>query len=200
MAPHIPGPLYYEQQGKTGLPMVFLHSTPDDNRLWLYPDGAFLELVSHHRRRSRRLWPLAGAAGRRHHGGSGGGGVGSCSTASSDGPVIVQAIPWARKSPSIWPISRPERMPCMILSGCGYLPDIREVFQLKGQRRLSRRRHRAAARRSVRSISTRRCARRSARAVLRRHGLRAQQCRHAESDHRDEPGARRREPRSLSAA
>ena len=28
MARHIPGPLYYEQIGATGTPMIFVHSTP----------------------------------------------------------------------------------------------------------------------------------------------------------------------------
>lgn len=41
MARHVPGPLYFEQQGKSGTPMVFLHSTPDDHRLWLYQCAHF---------------------------------------------------------------------------------------------------------------------------------------------------------------
>ncbi len=41
MARHIPGPLYYEQQGATGTPMLFLHSTPDDHRVWLYQTAHF---------------------------------------------------------------------------------------------------------------------------------------------------------------
>jgi pimeloyl-ACP methyl ester carboxylesterase len=41
MASHIPGPLYYEAVGATGLPMLFLHSTPDDHRLWLYQTASF---------------------------------------------------------------------------------------------------------------------------------------------------------------
>lgn len=36
MAQHISGPLYYEQQGASGVPMLFLHSTPDDHRLWMF--------------------------------------------------------------------------------------------------------------------------------------------------------------------
>jgi pimeloyl-ACP methyl ester carboxylesterase len=41
MAAHIPGPLYYEQIGATGAPMLFLHSTPDDHRLWMYQTAHF---------------------------------------------------------------------------------------------------------------------------------------------------------------
>ncbi|MSQ53311.1 MAG: alpha/beta hydrolase [Betaproteobacteria bacterium] len=41
MAAHIPGPLHFHQQGPTGIPMIFLHSTPDDYRLWLYQQAHF---------------------------------------------------------------------------------------------------------------------------------------------------------------
>ena len=41
MAPHIPGPLYFEQSGASGLPMLFAHSTPDDHRIWLYQTAHF---------------------------------------------------------------------------------------------------------------------------------------------------------------
>jgi 3-oxoadipate enol-lactonase len=41
MAKHIPGPLYYEQQGTSGIPMLFLHSTPDDHRLWMFQTAHF---------------------------------------------------------------------------------------------------------------------------------------------------------------
>src|SRR5690348_543131 len=41
MAAHIPGPLYYEALGAAGLPMLFLHSTPDDHRLWMFQTAHF---------------------------------------------------------------------------------------------------------------------------------------------------------------
>ena len=41
MARHIPGPLYFQQSGATGTPMVFLHSTPDDHRFWMYQTAHF---------------------------------------------------------------------------------------------------------------------------------------------------------------
>ena len=41
MARHIPGPLFFDQHGTQGLPMLFLHSTPDDHRLWMYQTARF---------------------------------------------------------------------------------------------------------------------------------------------------------------
>ena len=41
MARHIAGPLYSEQLGSTGLPMIFMHSTPDDHRLWMHQTAHF---------------------------------------------------------------------------------------------------------------------------------------------------------------
>lgn len=41
MARHIPAPLYFEQFGKTGTPMVFLHSTPDELRFWMFQTAHF---------------------------------------------------------------------------------------------------------------------------------------------------------------
>jgi pimeloyl-ACP methyl ester carboxylesterase len=41
MAAHIPGSLYFEQLGAVGTPMLFLHSTPDDHRLWMFQTAHF---------------------------------------------------------------------------------------------------------------------------------------------------------------
>ncbi len=41
MARHIPGPLYFEQIGASGRPMFFIHSTPDDHRLWMFQTAHF---------------------------------------------------------------------------------------------------------------------------------------------------------------
>ena len=41
MAQHIPGPLYFEQLGASGRPMFFIHSTPDDHRLWMFQTAHF---------------------------------------------------------------------------------------------------------------------------------------------------------------
>ena len=41
MAEHIAGPLYWEELGKDGLPMVFAHASPDDRRFWIYQTAHF---------------------------------------------------------------------------------------------------------------------------------------------------------------
>ena len=41
MAHNIPGPLFFHQQGPTGIPMIFMHSQPDDHRLWMYQQAHF---------------------------------------------------------------------------------------------------------------------------------------------------------------
>lgn len=131
MARHIPGPLYYEQQGQAGLPMVFLHSTPDDNRLWLHQTAHFsnwyrciaVDLAGYGRSpapqdgvsmadQAAAVWELVDRI--------------------SDGPVIVHGNSMGSEVAMHMADQRPSRMPCMILSGCGYLPDIREI-QLKGK-------------------------------------------------------------------
>jgi pimeloyl-ACP methyl ester carboxylesterase len=131
MAKHIPGPLYFERQGETGLPMVFLHSTPDDHRIWMYQMAHFgqwyrclgVDLAGYGRSpapqdgvtmadQAEAVWELVDTI--------------------SDGPVIVQGNSMGSEVAMHMADQRPERMPCMILSGCGYLPDIREI-QLKGK-------------------------------------------------------------------
>jgi 3-oxoadipate enol-lactonase len=126
MAPHIPGPLYYEQQGKTGLPMVFLHSTPDDNRLWLFQTAHFsswyrclgVDLAGY----GRSPAPQDGVTMADQAAA-----VWESVDRISDGPVIVQGNSMGSEVAMHMADQRPERMPCMILSGCGYLPDIREI-------------------------------------------------------------------------
>ena len=131
MARHIPGPLYHEQQGKIGLPMVFLHSTPDDNRLWLFQTAHFstwyrciaVDLAGYGRspapQEGVRMADQAAA-------------VWELLDTISDGPVIVQGNSMGSEVAMHMADQQPERMLCMILSGCGYLPDIREI-QLKGK-------------------------------------------------------------------
>lgn len=131
MAPHIPGPLYYEQQGKTGLPMVFLHSTPDDNRLWLFQTAHFsnwyraiaVDLAGY----GRSPAPQAGVTMADQAAS-----VWELLDTITGGPVIVHGNSMGSEVAMHMADQRPERVPCMILSGCGYLPDIREI-QLKGK-------------------------------------------------------------------
>ncbi len=70
MANHIPGPLYYEQLGATGTPMIFCHSTPDDHRLWLFQTAHLsswyrtiaVDLAGYRRSRAPLLCSLPGIA------------------------------------------------------------------------------------------------------------------------------------------
>ena len=41
MVTHINGPLYWEQLGKTGRPMFFVHPNPYDRSAWLYQQAHF---------------------------------------------------------------------------------------------------------------------------------------------------------------
>jgi len=41
VAEHIAGPLYWEELGKHGLPLVFAHASPDDRRFWMYQTAHF---------------------------------------------------------------------------------------------------------------------------------------------------------------
>jgi pimeloyl-ACP methyl ester carboxylesterase len=131
MARHIPGPLYYEQYGQTGLPMVFLHSTPDDHRLWLYQTAHFsnwyrciaVDLAGYGRSpapqegvsiadQAAAVWELVDGI--------------------TAGPVILQGNSMGSEVAMHMAEQQPQRTLCMILSGCGYLPDIREA-QLRGK-------------------------------------------------------------------
>jgi 3-oxoadipate enol-lactonase len=131
MARHIPGPLYAERQGASGLPMVFLHSTPDDNRLWMFQMAHFSQ------------WYRCIAVDSAGYGRSPAPQVGVTLADQAEatwelvdtitsGPVILQGNSMGSEIAMHMADQRPERTLCMILSGCGYLPDIREI-QLKGK-------------------------------------------------------------------
>lgn len=185
MAPHVPGPLYCEQQGRTGLPMVFLHSTPDDHRLWMSQTAHFstwyrciaVDLAGYGRSpapqegvsmadQAAAVWELVDRI--------------------SDGPVIVQGNSMGSEVAMHMADQRPERMPCMILSGCGYLPDIREI-QLNGKEEY---RAQGIARRRGAVLFHFHPTLRTAPHVRR----------HAQEHHFDERSAGQCQPRSLSAA
>ncbi len=131
MARHIPGPLYYEQIGATGTPMIFLHSTPDDHRLWMFQTAHFsawyrtiaVDLAGYGRSpapqdgvsmadQAQACWELVDRI--------------------TSGPIIIQGNSMGSEVAMHMADQRPQRTHCMILSGCGYLPDIREI-QLKGK-------------------------------------------------------------------
>jgi 3-oxoadipate enol-lactonase len=132
MARHVPGPLYFEQQGASGTPMLFIHSTPDDHRLWFYQTARFsawyrtlaVDLAGYGR--SAAPQPGARVADQ----------AAACWEALdrvSPGPAIIHgnslgsfvAIHMARQ--------QPRRTLALVLSGCGYLPT-REMMVRWAQR------------------------------------------------------------------
>jgi pimeloyl-ACP methyl ester carboxylesterase len=121
VASHIPGPLYYEQLGSHGRPMLFIHSTPDDHRLWFYQTARFsawyrtvaVDLAGYGR--SPAPEPGVTVADQAQ----------ACweamDTIASDG-VIVHGNSLGSFVALHMASLRPERIPLLILSGCGYLP------------------------------------------------------------------------------
>ena len=118
MPRHIPGPLYYEAIGATGMPMIFLHSTPDDHRLWLYQMASFsawyrclaVDIAGYGRSpavqpgvtvddHAESLWEIVD----RH----------------TSGGVIVHGNSMGSELAMRMAQQRPSRVPALILSGCG---------------------------------------------------------------------------------
>jgi len=127
MAHNVPGPLYFEQQGKIGTPMVFLHSTPDDHRLWLYQCAHFsswyrtiaIDLAGYGRSPAVQDGvTLADAAA-------------ACWEAVdriSDGPIILHGNSIGSGVAQRMVEQQSHRILALILSGTGYSPTA-EVFQ-----------------------------------------------------------------------
>jgi pimeloyl-ACP methyl ester carboxylesterase len=121
VASHIPGPLYYEQLGSHGRPMLFIHSTPDDHRLWFYQTARFsawyrtvaVDLAGYGR--SPAPEPGVSVADQAQ----------ACweamDTITSDG-VIIHGNSLGSFVALHMASQRPDRTPLLILSGCGYLP------------------------------------------------------------------------------
>jgi pimeloyl-ACP methyl ester carboxylesterase len=121
LANHIPGPLYFELLGSAGLPMLFLHSTPDDHRLWMYQTAHFsawyrtiaVDLAGYGRsppvQEGVRVADQADAAWE----------VVDRITA---GPLIIQGNSMGSMVARHMAAQRPDRTRALILSGCGYQP------------------------------------------------------------------------------
>ncbi len=126
MARRVPGPLYFEQQGKTGTPMVFLHSTPDDHRLWLYQAAHFsswyrtiaIDLAGYGRSPAVQDGvAIADAAA-------------ACWEAVdrvSDGPIILHGNSIGSGVAQRMALQQSHRILALIISGTGYSPTA-EVF------------------------------------------------------------------------
>ncbi len=121
MARHIPGPLYFDLHGTSGMPMLFLHSTPDDHRLWLYQTAHFsswyrtvaVDLAGYGRSppaqeglsvsdQADAAWEVVDQV--------------------SPGKVIIHGNSMGSMVAMQMASKQPARVPALILSGTGYLP------------------------------------------------------------------------------
>jgi 3-oxoadipate enol-lactonase len=121
LARHIPGPLYFVVHGSQGLPMIFLHSTPDDHRLWMFQTARFsswfrtiaVDLAGYGRSGPAQagvtLDDQAGAAW-------------EVVDQISSGPCIVHGNSMGAHIAMRMASAQAARVPALILSGCGYLP------------------------------------------------------------------------------
>lgn len=122
MANHIPGPLYYEQQGQSGIPMLFLHSTPDDHRLWMFQTAYFsawyrtiaIDLAGYGRspapQKGVRIVDQADACW-------------EVVDRITSGGIIIQGNSMGSMIARIMAAQRPERTLALIISGCAYQPE-----------------------------------------------------------------------------
>jgi 3-oxoadipate enol-lactonase len=121
VARHIPGPLYFDQHGTQGLPMIFLHSTPDDHRLWMYQTARFSS------------WFRTIAVDLAGYGRSGPAQKGLSVSDQADaawevvdhistGKVIIHGNSMGSMVAMQMAHKQPSRVPALILSGTGYLP------------------------------------------------------------------------------
>lgn len=132
MARRIPGPLYFEQGGTAGLPMIFLHSTPDDHRLWMYQ-------VAHFSSWFRTIavdLPGYGRSAPAQEGFS----IADVADAAwevadrvSTGDVIVHGNSMGSMVAMQMASRQPQRVSALILSGTGYLP-VRTPMQVWAKR------------------------------------------------------------------
>jgi pimeloyl-ACP methyl ester carboxylesterase len=120
MARHIRGPLYCEQLGATGTPMIFLHSTPDDHRLWMYQTAHFsawyrcLAVDCAGYGRSPAVQP--GVTMDDH--------AEACWEVVdryTKGGAIIHGNSFGSEIAMRMAQRHPERVPALILSGCGYV-------------------------------------------------------------------------------
>lgn len=126
MARNIPGPLYFEQQGATGRPMAFMHSTPDDLRFWMFQTAHFsawyrcIAIDAAGYGRSPAVQPGAGMADQAEAHWE------AIDRVSAE-PVILHGNSMGSLTARIMAVQRPERTLAVILSGVGYSANMREI-------------------------------------------------------------------------
>jgi pimeloyl-ACP methyl ester carboxylesterase len=121
VARHIPGPLFFDLHGTSGLPMLFLHSTPDDHRLWMYQTAHFsswyrtiaVDLAGYGRsppaQQGLSVSDQADAAW-------------EVVDQISNGKCIIHGNSMGSMIAMQMASKQPDRVPALILSGTGYLP------------------------------------------------------------------------------
>jgi pimeloyl-ACP methyl ester carboxylesterase len=121
LARHIPGPLFFDLHGPAGMPMLFLHSTPDDHRIWMYQTAHFsswyrtiaVDLAGYGRSppaqaglevsdQADAAWEVVDQV--------------------SSGAVIIHGNSMGSMVAMQMASRQPKRVPALILSGCGFLP------------------------------------------------------------------------------
>jgi pimeloyl-ACP methyl ester carboxylesterase len=126
MANRIPGPLYFEQQGSTGMGMVFLHSTPDDLRFWMYQQAHFsawyrtiaIDAAGYGRSPAAQPGVTMADQAWAHW---------EAVDRVTTGPVIIHGNSMGSLTARLMALQRPERVKAMVLSGVGYSTNMREI-------------------------------------------------------------------------
>jgi pimeloyl-ACP methyl ester carboxylesterase len=131
VAKHIPGPLYFERQGAAGTPMLFIHSTPDDHRLWMFQTAHFsnwyrtiaVDLAGYGRsaapQKGVRVADQAEACWE------------VLDTVAPETGAIIQGNSLGSFVALHMARLRPARTRALILSGCGYLPTREPMIRWK---------------------------------------------------------------------
>jgi pimeloyl-ACP methyl ester carboxylesterase len=126
MAKHIPGPLYLEQQGGSGRPMAFLHSTPDDLRFWMHQTAHFsawyrciaIDAAGYGRSPAPQPGVTMDDQAEAHW---------EAIDRVTTEPVILHGNSMGSLTVRIMAVQRPERVSALILSGVGYGANMREI-------------------------------------------------------------------------
>jgi pimeloyl-ACP methyl ester carboxylesterase len=121
MVPHIKAPLYYEQLGRHGRPMIFVHPNPMDLTCWIYQTAHF----SYWYRTVAVDLPGYGQSPHAEEGLTVGDMAEACWQAGanvSDEPAIIFGLSVGSAVVQMMAYQRPERTAAVVMSGAGYRP------------------------------------------------------------------------------